>query len=363
MEIIKLKPAVKDLIWGGTKLKEYGKDGDRIAETWELSYHKDGACTTESGIPLSEVATREDLGENAQSFDFFPMLIKFIDAKDNLSIQVHPSDAYSVKNEGQLGKTEMWYIIDAEEGAGLYMGFKKTVTPEKFAKAIENNTVTDLLNFIPVKPGEHYFIKSGTVHAIGKGVTLCEVQQNSNVTYRVYDYGRLGVDGKPRQLHVEKAKAVSNLAVAKPISPSVDMGGGMRMISTCKYFTVYEWKVSGENLLPCDEFSFTAVCCISGSGYIGGVSVNKGDTVFIPAGLEDTYIEGDMTLIVSSLQVLAAVYEKKKNGYKVMLSNDRDGLFYNKTVKAESGVEAVKKAAEKFGCDIDDFKVLMGVNY
>ena len=155
MKIEKLYPETKDYIWGGNKLREYGKtsDKDRIAESWELSFHPDGPSRLADGRELKDVATKKDWGENAAKFPFFPILIKFIDAKDNLSVQVHPSDEYALKNEGQFGKTEMWYIADAEEGAGIYLGFKKDVSAEEFGKAIENDTVLDLLNFFKVKKG------------------------------------------------------------------------------------------------------------------------------------------------------------------------------------------------------------------
>lgn len=149
MDIEKLYPETKDYIWGGNKLREYGKtsDKDRIAESWELSFHPDGPSRLADGRLLKDVATKRDWGENAARFPFFPILIKFIDAKDNLSVQVHPSDEYALANEGQFGKTEMWYIAEAEEGAGIYLGFGKDVTAEEFGKAIEEGTVLDLLNF------------------------------------------------------------------------------------------------------------------------------------------------------------------------------------------------------------------------
>ena len=138
------------------------------------------------------------------------MLIKFIDAEQNLSVQVHPSDEYALQHENSFGKTEMWYIVEAEEGAGIYLGFNRTVTKEEYEAAIKENRLTELLNFYEVKAGDCYFIPSGTIHAIGKGCLICEIQQNSNLTYRVYDYGRKDKNGKERELHIDKAPRVTN---------------------------------------------------------------------------------------------------------------------------------------------------------
>ena len=175
-------------VTGNKLINDYGKKTDLspLAETWELSFHKDGMTTLENGVALSEVASKEDLGVNCEGFDFFPVLVKFIDAQDKLSVQVHPSDEYALANENSLGKTEMWYIVDADEGAGIYLGFKEDITKEQFVKAIEEKTLTDYLKFIPVKKGESYFIPSGTIHAICAGCLICEIQQNSNKIGRAH---------------------------------------------------------------------------------------------------------------------------------------------------------------------------------
>src|SRR5574344_1528340 len=236
MEIVKLIPATKDYIWGGTTFKSWGKQApySHIAECWELSFNKVGpsiiASGDNKGKPLMDVASKEDVGAKASSFPFFPVLIKFIDSESNLSVQVHPSDSYALKNEGQFGKTEMWYIISAKPHCGLYIGFKRKTNAEEVAAAIEDGSITNLLNFVEVKPGECYFIKSGTVHAIGGGVTLMEIQQNSTLTYRLYDYGRVGKDGKPRELHVEKALKVLNY---EPYNPPKFT---LPVLGECSYF-------------------------------------------------------------------------------------------------------------------------------
>ena len=247
MEIVKLYPECKEIIWGGMKLREkYGKQTDKspVAESWELSFHKDGPTRLENGETLRDTATAEELGKNCEGFPFFPMLTKFIDAKQDLSVQVHPSDEYALKNENSFGKTEMWYIVEAEQGAGIYLGFKRDVTKAEYEKAIAEHTLTELLNFFEVKAGECYFIPSGTIHAIGKGCLICEIQQNSNLTYRVYDYGRKDKNGNERELHVEKALKVTNLEKYEytPLGLQTEQG---ELLGLSKYFTTTSVKVDG----------------------------------------------------------------------------------------------------------------------
>ncbi|MBO6263086.1 MAG: class I mannose-6-phosphate isomerase, partial [Clostridia bacterium] len=277
--IVKLSPTFKDYIWGGNKLRNYGKvtSLDKIAESWEVSAHKDGPSLTPDGKTIEEYFGASGLGKNVEGFEFFPLLIKLIDSADNLSVQVHPEDAYALKNEGQYGKTEMWYIVDSEEGAGIYLGFKNDTPKEVFEKAVEDGTVTGLLNFFPVKKGEFYFIKSGTVHAIGKGVTLCEIQQNSNLTYRVYDYKRKGADGKERPLHVEKALKVIDFSKFEKQSLSVDIGE-KKLIGASKYFSTYQAAFEGEKNFVVDDKSFMTFTCVSGKGNIEGQRMSAGDS-------------------------------------------------------------------------------------
>ena len=192
MAILKLKPACKDYLWGGNRLKkEFGKEakGDVLAETWELSCHPAGSSVITNGKyagkSLAEYFATEGkgiLGTNCTGFEDFPILIKFIDAKNNLSVQVHPDNEYAQKNEGQYGKSEMWYIIDALPGALLYYGFKKEISAEEFAARIKNNTLLEVLNAVSVKKGDVFFIKPGTLHAVGGGVLLAEIQKSCNVT-------------------------------------------------------------------------------------------------------------------------------------------------------------------------------------
>lgn len=308
---VKLTPAFKDYLWGGTKLKTlYNKktDLDIVAESWELSAHKDGESIVADGqfkgLSLTEYiksAGYDILGSNARKFDYFPILIKLIDARDNLSVQVHPDDEYALKNEGEYGKTEMWYILDCEDGASLYYGFKRDVTKDEYKSAIENNTLTDILNKVPVHKGDVFFIPSGTVHAIGAGIMICEIQQNSNTTYRVYDYNRRGKDGKTRELHIDKALEVSTLAKSPEIIPPI--GGNDILLAQCKYFTVRKITVEDSISVDIDNSSFRSVIVADGSGTLEinyeTLSLEKGDSIFIPAQSGRLNIHGDCTLIVS----------------------------------------------------------------
>jgi mannose-6-phosphate isomerase len=210
-------------------------------------------------------------------------------------VQVHPDDEYALKNENSLGKTEMWYIVEAEEGAGIYLGFKKSITKEELSEAIKEKRLTELMNFYRVSAGECYFIPAGTIHAIGKGCLIAEIQQNSNLTYRVYDYGRVGKDGKERELHVEKAKAVATL---KKFEPQVFPDG---VLGSCEYFTARKYGIDGGRVLNATEDSFHAVTVIDGGGSINGISFEKGDTLFIPAGFGKYKINGKAEVIVTSV--------------------------------------------------------------
>lgn len=282
METVKLKPATKDYIWAGKNLKLWGKQApyDKIAECWELSFHKDGPSLIDSGTDkgkkLRDVARKEDIGEYVSAFPFFPVLIKLIDSGDNLSVQVHPSDDYALQNENSFGKTERWHVIHHEKGAGLYVGFKRDTSLEEVERALKEGTILSLLNFFPVEDGEDYFIPSGTIHAIGKGVTVIEIQQNSNLTYRLYDYNRVGKDGKPRELHIEKALKVIDTRAYKPIAFEKPL------IGECKYFSSSLHK-AGEETVKADKDSFISLTFLSGEGKVNDLPYHALDTFFIPA--------------------------------------------------------------------------------
>ena len=301
MEIVKLKPYMKEIVWGGNTLRKYGKQSNlsNIAECWELSLHKEGssiiASGKDEGKSLSDVLTKEDIGPKCNKFPFFPTLIKLIDADRELSVQVHPSDEYALKNEGQFGKTEMWYILEAKEGAGIYLGFKRDTSKEEVEEKIKNNTLVDLLNFIPVKPGDCYFVKSGTVHAIGAGITLFEVQQNSSLTYRLYDWGKLGMDGKPRELHIDKSLKILNFKKFEKENFE------RPLLGECDYFSTSEHLVKDLNEISADKGSFISLTFIEGNGKINNISYAKGDTFFVPNGKKAT-IEGNGKFILTTIK-------------------------------------------------------------
>lgn len=311
-----LKPETKDYLWGGTKLKnEYGfhNDSDILAEGWMLSCHKDGTNTVLNGDlkgkSLSEainVFGKASLGSNAENFSYFPLLIKLIDANKKLSIQVHPDNAYALKNEGEYGKTEMWYIVDCEEGSELIYGFKKEISKEEFKERIENNTLTEVTNNVKVNKGDVFFIEAGTLHAIGDGILIAEVQQNSNTTYRVSDYGRLDKDGKPRPLHIEKAIDVTKREI--PTIPYGQIGvvetignNSLRLLSKCEFFTTKLLSLTDKYTLKIKE-SFVSAVILSGTAKLCWhdefLTLKKGDSVFIPANFE-TVLEGDAEIILS----------------------------------------------------------------
>lgn len=294
MEIEKLYPTTKSYIWGGSRLFKYGKvsDSNIIAESWEVSFHDDGPSKISNGQFLRDIVTCQDLGKKCDVFPFFPILNKFIDAKDNLSLQVHPSDEYALKNENSFGKTEMWYVVDADKGACLYIGFNKNVSDKEIQQRIKDNSIIEIMNKIQVKPGDCYFIPAGTIHAIGKGCFIYEIQENSNLTYRVYDYDRIGKDGKKRELHIDKALKVLNKEKFIPqnlkTSPLV----------SCKYFVVNKVVSPKEIIAPND--SFLVFTIIKGNGKVNDTPAKEGETFFIPANKKAT-LSGNLELITTHL--------------------------------------------------------------
>ena len=295
--VVKLRPSVKDYIWGGTYFKKYGKsDLDIIAELWELSNRDEFSSFIDSGEDkgkrFDKVVTKEDIGPNGDRFQYFPLLIKLIDAKDNLSVQVHPSDEYALKNEHSFGKSEMWHIIDADEGCGLYVGFKKDFSKEEVERKLKDNSILEALNFFEVKPGETYIINPGTIHAIGKGVRLIEIQQNSDLTYRLYDYLRKDKEGNYRPLHIEKALKVINYSKYVPEKP-VD-----GVLADNQYFKVERKEFDGELNLSANQGSFISFTFIDGEGKVDDIPFKKFDTFFLPND-KSCKVVGKGTLIIS----------------------------------------------------------------
>lgn len=320
--IFKTSPAFKDYLWGGTRLKtEFGKKSDleKVAESWELSCHPDGPCTILNGdfagqtlADYIDQASVDVLGTHCADFDRFPVLIKLIDAKDNLSVQVHPDDAYALRVEGELGKTEMWYIMDCDPGAKLLYGFKNEISKEEFARRIRDNTLLDVVHAVPVHKGDVFFIEAGTLHAIGSGILIAEIQQNSNTTYRIYDYGRLGADGKPRALHIDQALDVTLRAPAThPVSQgtvvSEDADSTDRELAACNRFTVHALDIHGTVTRTADDRSFHSLLCtecdceMTVSGGENTVTLRRGESAFIPANAGEYTISGTGRILLTTI--------------------------------------------------------------
>lgn len=318
--IVKLDPAFKDNLWGGTKLRTvFGKkcDYDVIGESWELSAHPDGQSRIATGRykgmlfnDYLSIIGKEALGWKCQAQDRFPVLIKFIDAKQALSIQIHPDDEYALENEGEYGKNEMWYVIDCEPDSYLYCGLSREVSKEEIEARIKNNTITEVLNRIDVKPGDVVMVKAGTIHAIGAGILICEIQQNSNSTYRMYDYDRRDKFGNPRELHVEKAlDVVDTKAYVKDNSSEVMLEENenytQERLVQCKYFECFKYDIFKEAKIVVDEASFISVLFIKGEGTImeeasgETMQYKAGDSFFISAGKRTVIISGNGTCIVT----------------------------------------------------------------
>lgn len=358
MAIMKLNPSFKDYIWGGHKLVEaYHKayDGDILAESWELSCHPDGpsviANGTYEGKTLEEyihICGESVLGKNCRRFQDFPILIKLIDARDNLSIQVHPGNSYALKNEGQYGKTEMWYIADCKEGAFLYYGFAKEIDKEEFAERIRSNTLLEVLNKVPVQKGDVLFIEAGTIHAIGKDIVIAEIQQNSNVTYRVYDYGRVDKNGKTRDLHIEKALAVTNRV------PIIKSRSCSPHIASCDYFTVDKLNLDGRIMQKVcgmvGDDSFVHLIILEGDGIIqcGGeeLSFRKGDSLFLPAGSGEYQITGTCEALVTSIGEKAS---SVRIGIDMGGTNTKIGI-----VDADQNLTACRVVPTKLNCGCEE---------
>ncbi|MBQ8208947.1 MAG: mannose-6-phosphate isomerase [Clostridia bacterium] len=314
---IKISYVAKSRIWGGDNLaKMFGKEngGENIGETWELTVRSDEMskikCGECAGMTLGEyiendksvLGTKYDGGR-------FPLLIKFIDAQDKLSVQVHPDDDYAAAHENDPGKTEMWYIVDAKPDAKIVYGLADGISAEDFAKAVAEGKIDSAMGYTSVKKGETYFIPSGLLHAIGEGIIIAEIQQNSDLTYRVYDYDRRDSAGNLRELHVEKS-----LAVVKPFSEdeinairfeAKDGEDDENTLAHCRYFRVKHFTVSEEKTLLAGNDSFSSVLCISGEGKIlfdgAEYELMAGDSYFIPAGLGEYKITGNTEIIISTL--------------------------------------------------------------
>lgn len=319
-----LKPASKDYLWGGNRLNDdFGKNikSSPLAETWECSTHPDGesivASGDNTGLPLSKLlwVHPEYLGTHSLSITKgkpeLPILIKLIDAKKELSVQVHPDDDYARKFERSMGKTEMWYVLHANENAKLVYGFTRDLSKKEVKEAIANNKICNYLNYVQVKKNDLFYIEAGTVHAIGAGVLIAEIQENSNLTYRLYDYGRKDKHGKLRELHVDKALEVAKLSSSvTPVRPmrvlNYKQGRASELLCRCRYFQVERMQLNTEtdrNLVSfnTDENSFHALLCTDGCGVIFGenfmLNFFKGDCIFVPANSISLKLHGKAQLL------------------------------------------------------------------
>lgn len=307
--ILKLKSVTKDYIWGGNRLRdEYGKNNDsqRLAESWELSCHPDGMSTIDGGeydgMTLAEFLQKYPETAGEKGGGKFPILVKLIDAEDNLSVQVHPDNEYAEKYEGDSGKTEMWYIVDCDENSSIIYGFKEELAKDEFKAAIADNSLLDKVNVVPVKKGDVFLIRAGTLHAIGKGCLIAEIQQSSNVTYRVYDYDRRDDSGNPRELHIEKAVDVTDRkAMEMPVQRRKNSKDNQDCeLISCEYFRVCKEDISGTGNEHISEDSFAHVLVIEGRGEIishGDImNIAKGDSFFVTAGTK-WHIKGNCSII------------------------------------------------------------------
>lgn len=312
MEPMLLSPAGKDYLWGGIRLKtEFEKDLPLtpLAETWECSIHPDGPSTvrngTYAGRKLANVLREhpEYLGKRVSGE--LPVLVKLIDAEQDLSVQVHPNDEYARAHENDNGKTEMWYVLDAKPGARLVHGFSHDVTAEQLKVAIEDGTLSKHLQYVPVKKGDVFFIPPGTIHAIGAGVLLAEVQESSNITYRVYDYNRRD---KKRPLHFDKAVEVLNMQPEGDVRQKHRLtryypGCSREILGRCEFFELERIQVTKGFSFTVSENSFQILLCIDGDGGLETPELRrplrfkKGDCLFLPAGIGRCYILGATTLL------------------------------------------------------------------
>ncbi len=308
-DIIFLEPVFKEMIWGGNRLKTdfgYNIPSDNTGECWAVSAHSNGDCTIKNGEfkghTLSSLWNnhRELFGE--VQGEVFPLLIKIIDAKADLSIQVHPDDAYAKKNEnGALGKTECWYILDCDEGATIIIGHNAN-DKEEMIEMIDNKRWKDFIQELPIKKGDFFQIDPGTVHAIKSGTVILETQQNSDITYRLYDYDRLQ-NGKPRELHLKKSIDVMKCPqkYEEITRKTVNLEQGIcEELVTCDYYSVRKITVTGQVNMTQNE-SFTIISVIEGKGFINGIQIKKGDHFILPSGYGDYSLDGNMELISSNI--------------------------------------------------------------
>ena len=308
--ILRMNPVFKEMIWGGTKLKDiYGYEipSDHTGECWAISAHKNGDCTIADGEYKGKTLSwlfenHRELFGNIEG-DQFPLLVKIIDAKNDLSVQVHPDDAYAKEHENSLGKTECWFVLQADEGTKMVMGHHAK-TKEEFVKAIENDDYDNLLNSFKIKAGDFFYIPSGTIHAICKGSLIYEAQQSSDITYRVYDYHRKDKDGNERRLHVKQSIDVTTVPykpydLAKQVEETIENGTRKELVSS-NYLTLNKYDMTGYNKVKNDK-PFQLVSIIEGQGTVEGKEVKKGDHFVVCSDQKEVDFDGTMTVMICTL--------------------------------------------------------------
>lgn len=313
-KINRLTPIYKDYLWGGNKLqsKYHKNDTDKeiVAESWELSTHPDGISRINNEL-LSEYLKENPqiLGAKCKENDS-PLLIKYIDAKGKLSIQVHPDDAYAKMNEHDNGKTELWYVVEADENAYIYLGLKQTITKSEFCEAISTSTITDCLNKVSVKKGNVFLVEPGTLHSIGEGCLIAEIQKKSNVTYRAYDFNRKDQNGNLRPLHIDKALEVTNLKQSnydglpeKIIKQTTSTT--IERLKKCDYFTVDYYAIKNKETFNVNEESFKVLMLIVGNAAVSTgeetVFLEQGESIFLSAGDYEVSVTGICEFLTVSL--------------------------------------------------------------
>lgn len=313
-----LEPVYKDYIWGGERLKkDFGKETDLypLAESWELACHKDGTNRVINGECAGRTLQSmieeypSIVGEKVGDINLMPVMVKLIDANASLSIQVHPDDDYAARTGCGCGKSEMWYVLDAEEDAEIIYGFKDTVTKNEFETSIKNGSLLEIVNRVKVKKGDVFFTQAGTLHAIGKGILVAEIQQNSNITYRVYDYGRRGKDGNHRPLHIEDALNV--IVLEKTYQPKIKLtdietdAHLETLLIKCPYFKSKLIRLKGEIKSFADRHSFHHLLCTDNNGIFEWngtkISLKKGDSLLVPAGCGQYTIKGKLEYILTEV--------------------------------------------------------------
>jgi len=317
---LKVRPVTKKTIWGGTYLSEnfgIGEKDESIAEAWMLAVRPEGNNVIDNGeycgMPLDEYIIQCGLKNVCGDFEAFPLLIKLIDANDRLSVQVHPDDAYAAENGLDAGKTEMWYVVDAKPGAKLVQGLKDSKKPAfgEIAKLNDSGKLDDILNYVDVKKGDCFYIPAGLVHAIGAGIVICEIQQNSNTTFRLYDYDRIGKDGKKRELHIEQAAEVIKTSFDEKftVNKVTESSEGCNVTTLCdsKFFTVEKYDLhNGASYTFCREV-MQSIVCLEGDGFITCLGekykIKKGDSYFVPKNCVNYSVcsgEKNLEIIIST---------------------------------------------------------------